>query len=77
MHIMRQLVIHDGATFFPAEFFKHDTDGDNAITFNEFQKQMSAIRPRRREVTTWSAPCSVHFDPDMIRTYFRLCSLCE
>ena len=31
------------------EFFKHDTDGDNAISFAEFQKQMAAIRPKRRE----------------------------
>ena len=31
------------------EFFKHDTDGDNAISFAEFQKQMQAIRPKRRE----------------------------
>ena len=29
------------------EFFKHDTDGDNAISFAEFQKQMQAIRPKR------------------------------
>ena len=29
------------------DFFKHDTDGDNAISFAEFQKQMCAIRPRR------------------------------
>ena len=28
------------------EFFKHDTDGDNAISFAEFQKQMASIRPR-------------------------------
>ena len=33
----------------PAEFFKHDTDGDNAISFTEFQKQMSCIRPKRRD----------------------------
>jgi len=31
------------------EFFKHDTDGDNAISFAEFQKQMQAIRPKRRD----------------------------
>mmetsp|Transcript_72743 Transcript_72743/g.199589 ORF Transcript_72743/g.199589 Transcript_72743/m.199589 type:complete len:200 (-) Transcript_72743:240-839(-) len=31
------------------EFFKHDTDGDNAISFTEFQKQMSCIRPKRRD----------------------------
>merc|ERR1719453_2827274 len=31
------------------EFFKHDTDGDNAISFAEFQKQMTSIRPRRRD----------------------------
>ena len=31
------------------EFFKHDIDGDNAISFAEFQKQMQAIRPKRRE----------------------------
>jgi len=31
------------------EFFIHDTDGDNAISFAEFQKQMQAIRPKRRE----------------------------
>ena len=31
------------------EFFKHDTDGDNAISFAEFQKQMASIRPKRRE----------------------------
>ena len=29
------------------EFFKHDTDGDNAISFAEFQKQMHSIRPKR------------------------------
>ena len=29
------------------EFFKHDTDGDNAISFAEFQKQMQSIRPKR------------------------------
>merc|ERR1711998_728530 len=33
------------------EFFKHDTDGDNAISFAEFQKQMAAIRPKRREAS--------------------------
>ena len=27
------------------EFFKHDSDGDNNISFHEFQKQMSSIRP--------------------------------
>ena len=32
-------------------FFKHDTDGDNAISFAEFQKQMAAIRPRRNTKT--------------------------
>jgi len=32
------------------EFFKHDTDGDNAISFTEFQKQMTAIRPKRQGV---------------------------
>lgn len=31
------------------EFFKHDTDGDNAISFAEFQRQMMAIRPRKRD----------------------------
>uniref|UniRef100_A0A6U7DPL6 EF-hand domain-containing protein n=1 Tax=Haptolina brevifila TaxID=156173 RepID=A0A6U7DPL6_9EUKA len=31
------------------DFFKHDTDGDNAISFAEFQKQMQAIRPKRRD----------------------------
>ena len=31
------------------DFFKHDTDGDNAISFAEFQKQMQAIRPNRRD----------------------------
>ena len=36
------------------EFFKHDTDGDNAISFAEFQKQMQAIRPKRRETTKTS-----------------------
>ena len=34
------------------DFFKHDTDGDNAISFAEFQKQMQAIRPKRREAKT-------------------------
>merc|ERR1712226_448213 len=32
------------------EFFKHDTDGDNSISFVEFQKQMSQIRPKRRDI---------------------------
>ncbi len=31
------------------EFFKHDVDGDNAISFAEFQKQMQAIRPKRMQ----------------------------
>lgn len=31
------------------DFFKHDIDGDNAISFAEFQRQMQAIRPNRRE----------------------------
>ena len=31
------------------EFFKHDIDGDNNISFMEFQKQMNTIRPKRRE----------------------------
>ena len=31
------------------EFFKHDTDGDNAISFAEFQKQMASIRPKRNQ----------------------------
>lgn len=35
--------------FARAEFFKHDTDGDNSISFTEFQKQMSCIRPKRRD----------------------------
>jgi len=36
------------------EFFKHDTDGDNAISFTEFQKQMSCIRPKRRDASKLS-----------------------
>merc|ERR1711924_166994 len=31
------------------EFFKHDKDGDNAISFAEFQEQMQAVRPKRRD----------------------------
>ena len=31
------------------EFFKHDIDGDNTISFMEFQKQMNTIRPKRRD----------------------------
>jgi len=31
------------------DFFKHDLDGDNTISFAEFQKQMQAIRPNRRD----------------------------
>merc|ERR1711988_497684 len=31
------------------DFFKHDTDGDNAISFAEFQRQMACIRPKRRD----------------------------
>ena len=31
------------------DFFKHDTDGDNTISFQEFQKQMNTIRPKRRD----------------------------
>lgn len=30
------------------DFFKHDTDGDNNISFQEFQKQMNTIRPGKR-----------------------------
>ena len=33
------------------EFFKHDLDGDNNISFMEFQKQMNSIRPKKREKT--------------------------
>ena len=31
------------------EFFKHDTNGDNIISFMEFQRQMNTIRPKRRD----------------------------
>merc|ERR1712060_539762 len=31
------------------DFFKNDTDGDNEISFCEFAKQMSQIRPKRRD----------------------------
>jgi hypothetical protein len=34
-------------------FFQHDTDGDNAISFAEFQKQMQSIRPKRRDAKTF------------------------
>ena len=31
------------------EFFTHDINGDNTISFMEFQKQMNTIRPKRRD----------------------------
>lgn len=45
--------------FFATEFFKHDTDGDNAISFTEFQRQMSSIRPKRRDAAKMATKSSV------------------
>ena len=39
--------------------FKHDTDGDNTISFQEFQKQMNTIRPKRPGLTGKSAASSL------------------
>ena len=41
------------------DFFKHDTDGDNTISFQEFQKQMNTIRPKRPGLTGKSAASSL------------------
>ena len=40
------------------DFFRHDLDGDNSISFVEFIRQMNTIRPKRRDPRTLTSVAS-------------------
>ena len=58
------------------EFFKHDTDGDNAISFAEFQKCAPARACLLRPRLLTSSPCACLRAPDKLALRLHSSSPC-